>query len=613
MPRVVFTLKNEHSQDERVSLEFFDARTFRDKVEIHIVKKDTSLWRLAIGKDLTSSLCDLVENTDGEDSRAVSQAYDKFLNRLEDGIEFSVKQPLYLLYQQKETRKGENSSRTHTTYSFLAREGYQVRVKEGYVETFFFKVKTSADSLYTLFNEAYREAQRYFRAKQKDAKEGTQRHDSKSNRDYIWLTVVMVSEENWTDFANPHTPPSQRAPGTGGPAMLTPRRVAFHTRSLKDYSECWKSLERRQLMKMSTGEAAYHVLEHAGMLVRYTGDENHLRFLTELSAPERRALILAACDYVAEMVLPTRVEQLVKCEALDEEGLEQLEYLYVQRDGLGTVLNLARGLAQDQFGDDAELGDAFEESRRVAVQASDLLLSRDDFLPVAGEVLADLPRKIRVPEGAAGRWSLDEPMQSAELHQRAHLQAAFAVPASVKGSHWIGQFLRWLSMRLKDLAASRPSLSGQFEGMYAMPTQRQHRVVLAESPDQALGGEVTVQVREPTDGPRDLVLKVQLDTKDPRLAGRLPAHFRAVLLMPEVQKRLLEAAGRLSTDSGPVLLTQDALDSLPAKILSAALSVEGAIGQDGYGASSPRVLPDEQEDEDADPSRAVAIVCIERK
>lgn len=168
-------------------------------------------------------------------------------------------------------------------------------------------------------------------------------------------------------------------------------------------------------------------------------------------------------------------------------------------------------------------------------------------------------------------------------------------------------YFRWLAHRARARATSAPA-SPQDAAMasetpYAMAAARYepspYLILLAEAPGQPLKGSVVSQVREPTDSPRDLVLKVQLDIKDPRLAGRLPARFRVFLLDPEVRTRLLQAVNPETPDTQESLAAifrhETVADNFEvARVLSAVPEADGIIGKDGYGQSEPQELTDMQ-------------------
>jgi hypothetical protein len=158
---------------------------------------------------------------------------------------------------------------------------------------------------------------------------------------------------------------------------------------LEHYLLCWDQ-PGHQECGPSPEEAAYHVLEHTGKLVRYTGSTACVTALQALPPAQRKALLLAACRYARNQRLSQRCRSLLEPDILEPDALERLDAIVLGRDALGIVLDLASTLASD-LEDDLEVPVALGEALTYCDQLTDLLYRRPDVLSLAWRILAQEP------------------------------------------------------------------------------------------------------------------------------------------------------------------------------------------------------------------------------
>jgi hypothetical protein len=71
----------------------------------------------------------------------------------------------------------------------------------------------------------------------------------------------------------------------------------------------WDFPETRKDTGVSEEEAAYGILQHAGMLYRYTGDEQSIQ---DQDISETRRMLLSACNYISEIILADSAERILQ-------------------------------------------------------------------------------------------------------------------------------------------------------------------------------------------------------------------------------------------------------------------------------------------------------------
>jgi tetratricopeptide (TPR) repeat protein len=184
--------------------------------------------------------------------------------------------------------------------------------------------------------------------------------------------------------------------------------ISTHAAALDDGLRQWLSEEARTEPGIPADEAAAALLEHAGMLDRYTGTQEGLALLERLSVAQRTALLEAACRHLEQVPLAEQCRRLLRADVLSVEELEALEQAVVRRDALEAALAAARRLART-LPEAARRPLTPPLARAAANLASfDLALrSRRDVASVVWRAVESLASRIRTPS-ARQAWWFDE-------------------------------------------------------------------------------------------------------------------------------------------------------------------------------------------------------------
>src|SRR6516165_9538581 len=164
--------------------------------------------------------------------------------------------------------------------------------------------------------------------------------------------------------------------------------IRFHADSLRRFARWWHSPEAASAEGVSASEAAYHLLEDAGMLYRFTADERWLGPFLGQTAADRKRLVLAGCAFVSTFTLAERAHSLLAEEELAPEQWAEVEALLLRRDALEMVLDLAKRLVADLLAQpDAELLRAVAAACCLAAAVDDELLAQPEVAALASRSL----------------------------------------------------------------------------------------------------------------------------------------------------------------------------------------------------------------------------------
>lgn len=197
--------------------------------------------------------------------------------------------------------------------------------------------------------------------------------------------------------------------------------LKFHTQSLREYAECWQSSALRTTIDISKEEAAYHLLEHAGMLRRYTADEVSIRGLKELTEKKVVELVMSVCKYISCITLSERINELVAKDFLESEEIEEVEAILLDRDGLQTVIDLASELVRKLLNEHSEVVIALADANCVAAEIDDLLLSRPDIISVASRPLEPFLQLIKTHLDMEKYWWFAKAREIDKTYQEQNL------------------------------------------------------------------------------------------------------------------------------------------------------------------------------------------------
>ena len=157
--------------------------------------------------------------------------------------------------------------------------------------------------------------------------------------------------------------------------MLTKEEVvAYHDDLLsKNLSE-----------ELNDSAVAYSTLKHAGMLYRYTADEELFSIFPSDSVI---AVTEHACDYIKDMTIVESLESILEEDFLSGYDLENVENLMYYRDGLEMVLFMLARLAKPLVYDgNSELLDTLVKARSYALTFDEILRKRPDVYTVASRI-----------------------------------------------------------------------------------------------------------------------------------------------------------------------------------------------------------------------------------
>lgn len=118
----------------------------------------------------------------------------------------------------------------------------------------------------------------------------------------------------------------------------------FHADRLQFFLRGWHT-DGVPDLGLTAESIAYYLLEHGGMLYRYTGDDEVIASLKGLDAADRVALVQKACAYMRDGQLANQCRRVLGEQDPDSEQLSFLGSILVRRDGLETSLSLAREVA----------------------------------------------------------------------------------------------------------------------------------------------------------------------------------------------------------------------------------------------------------------------------
>jgi hypothetical protein len=200
--------------------------------------------------------------------------------------------------------------------------------------------------------------------------------------------------------------------------------LRFHSQSLRDYAVLWFDPETRRDLEITEEEAAYHLCEHAAMLLRYTGQAANLAGLMGQPPESRRSIVLAVCRYAACLTLTDTARQLLAEDVLDADQITKLEDLIIERDALEEVLSLAVRLVADLVrNSDVDLRRYLATARSSVAELDDILWVRQDVLSVASRALTGLRAQFAVRPDEQTHWwfakaaTLDESFEQGSIYE----------------------------------------------------------------------------------------------------------------------------------------------------------------------------------------------------
>ncbi len=133
------------------------------------------------------------------------------------------------------------------------------------------------------------------------------------------------------------------------PEALREHLIGLHRSELERYTLLWENEEARAEEETTKGEAACGLLEHFGMLYRYTGNERQLQALLDMPEDWRIEVADAAACRLAEGDAPEATAALWAMEEHGEGGQARVESAFFLRDEIAVTLAMIKSLLWDVF------------------------------------------------------------------------------------------------------------------------------------------------------------------------------------------------------------------------------------------------------------------------
>ena len=158
----------------------------------------------------------------------------------------------------------------------------------------------------------------------------------------------------------------------------------------------------------------YNILKHAGMLYRYTADEELLSIFPSDSVVTVTEL---ACDYIKDMTIVESIENILEKDILTDYDIENVENLLYFRDGLEMVLFMLTRLAKPLVHDvDSELLDILAKARSYAFTFDEVLRKRSDVYTVASRAGAYVKDYFKIAVNKTDFWWFYKAIEDDEKH-----------------------------------------------------------------------------------------------------------------------------------------------------------------------------------------------------
>lgn len=251
--------------------------------------------------------------------------------------------------------------------------------------------------------------------------------------------------------------------------------IRLHGALLEDYADFYQDREAREAEGVSLEEAAGGMLEHFGMLYRYTGDQALLKEFLAMPETDKYTLAHAAAEYLQSDTLLATAHNLYQETLLSEGQFAQAESLFFRRDEFAVILDMIRTLAWNNIEQPEDpLHALFFNALEMETELDRLLRTQPALAATAGAPVRGLSQA--VAEGCLPAhywWLTDWAAQEAaskEAGMHAWLVKALSpgsVPA-VRGRIWLG---KWVE-KARVLLTSR-------EPLPALAAATSTRVVLA--------------------------------------------------------------------------------------------------------------------------------------
>jgi len=179
--------------------------------------------------------------------------------------------------------------------------------------------------------------------------------------------------------------------------------IDIHRSALNNYLELFTA-ESDSVLNISVQDVAFSVLQHAGMLYRYTADSTVLDSLMKL---DTQSLLERGFEYVQSLVLIEQLKKTMRVEPVNDYQIMDLEYMIGVREELEAFCNTAQHLMADGLakGDLSFVSDL--AAARAYAGEFDRIAGKDPaLLSVAAESFSDLKNLFAIECNRKDYWWL---------------------------------------------------------------------------------------------------------------------------------------------------------------------------------------------------------------
>jgi len=191
--------------------------------------------------------------------------------------------------------------------------------------------------------------------------------------------------------------------------------IAYHdellTKNLKlMFADSQTDTDNPMLLDVIT----YNTLKHAGMLYRYTADDELFSIFSEESVV---SIVELAYDYIKDMTIVESLENIIGEDILTDYDLENVDGLLYFRDGLEMVLFMLIRLAKPLvYEGNSDLLDILAKARSYALTFDEILNKRPDIYTVASRAGAYVQEYFKIELDKADFWWFYEAREEDEKY-----------------------------------------------------------------------------------------------------------------------------------------------------------------------------------------------------
>lgn len=194
--------------------------------------------------------------------------------------------------------------------------------------------------------------------------------------------------------------------------------IMLHAELLGQFYEEWHTAEKKDAEDPQCQRIAFHLLDNAGRLYRYTGDSKVLAGLLRETVEERTLMASASCWYFSSDDAVRTIKRIKSEDMLEDEDTDVVAQVLSYRDSLQTVYNHAELLAWETItrGNDLTFRRACEHAVCVCEALDDALQTISETVPFAMMELEGIKGLIQTEIGENEWWFGDARSQIAAMN-----------------------------------------------------------------------------------------------------------------------------------------------------------------------------------------------------